>query len=109
MAVGGHAGGDDFESGNVGGIAVPFPAHEAWDAVTLFHAGAVEEPVVGIGADPIRPAGHVAGRAGADQGVFVGTDVWETKNRVEPFLAVLGSVAVDSGEDAAGPAVGGGP
>ena len=50
LAVGGHGGGDDFQAGNGGGVAMPFPSDEAGDGVAVLHVGAGEEPVVGHGA-----------------------------------------------------------
>src|SRR5205085_251054 len=105
VAVGGHAGGEDFEAGEVGGVAVPFPADQAGDGVAALHAGAVEDPVVGLGAGPVGPAGDVASGAGAHQRVLVRAHVGQAEDRVETLLGVLRAVAVDARENSAGAVV----
>ncbi len=31
--------GDDFEAGNLPGVAMKFPTEQAWDKIALFHSG----------------------------------------------------------------------
>ena len=39
-----------------GGMAVPFPAHQAFDGVAFFHIGAFIQPVIRIGAEQVTTA-----------------------------------------------------
>ena len=52
----GVAFGHDFEARNGRRIAVELPADEAFDAIAFLHAGALEHPVAGLGADPVAAA-----------------------------------------------------
>ena len=47
----------DFHVGQVEErIAVPLPAHEAFDCVAFLHARAFTQPVIGLGANPVADA-----------------------------------------------------
>ena len=74
-------GGNNFEARNLRGIAVPFPADQPGNAVSFLHAGALENPMVRLRADPIRAAGHLSRAVRADQFVGVGPLVWKRINR----------------------------
>ena len=64
---------NDLEAGDVGRwVAVIFPANEAGDPVPRFHAGAGEDPVVGLRADPVAAAVDRLDVAGPHQIALVG-------------------------------------
>src|SRR5260370_31914483 len=70
-AVGELTLGDDFEAGNIGRVAVPFPADESRNAVAVLHAAIGEYPVPLVGTNPVGSTGDREGAARAHQRGFI--------------------------------------
>ena len=57
-ALEGSALGNDFQTVDLGRIAMVFPTDKPWNTVTLFHASAFEDPMVRLRANPIATTIH---------------------------------------------------
>ena len=64
--------GHDFQPGLFGGGSVVFPANEATNALTLFHAGALVNPMVRLGASPIAATVEGYNASGPNYVTFIG-------------------------------------
>src|SRR5262249_42042738 len=69
--------GGDLQARNVGGVAMPFPADQARNAVAVLHRAAGKEPVLLVGTNPVGPTGNRKGAASADQRGLVGSVVFQ--------------------------------
>ena len=64
---------------------MPFPTDEARYAVAFFHPGSFEDPMAGLGTNPISPAGEGGQIARADQQAGTGALVGELGHGWESF------------------------
>src|SRR5207237_1829428 len=73
----------NLQTGNRRRVAMPLPTDESGNAVTVFHPGALEKPVVWFGANPIGAARHRTGAVRADEFVRIGPLVRQRFHRDE--------------------------
>lgn len=101
-ALPGGAGGDHFQTGQVGGwIAVVLPANEPRNGVASLHARAFEQPVLGVDTNPVAAAIDRTDIASTHQVTLIGTAMREgavlgfADDRVF-MLAPIGAAAEDT-------------
>ena len=72
-ALPGRAASDDFQTGNVGRLAVKLPTDQTGNAIALLDACASEHPMIWIGNDPVAAAVDGTDITRAHEQAFVGT------------------------------------
>ena len=66
------AGGDDLKAGDFSGVTMVFPADQARNEIPIFHPGPLEDPMGGLGDDPVGGASGRSHRARADEQTLIG-------------------------------------
>ena len=94
----------DFQPGLFGGGSVVFPANEATNALTLFHAGALVNPMVRFGAGPIAATVEGDNASGPNYVTFIGATpapvLGEDANGIIDFLVGKAAENAIAGNDA---------
>ena len=94
----------DFQPGLFGGGSMVFPANQTTNALTLFHAGALVNPMLRLGASPIATTVEGYNTSGSNDVTFIGATpspvVGKDANGVIDFLVGEATENAIAGNDA---------
>src|SRR5262249_32202768 len=99
--------GNDLKAGDIGRVAVVFPADEPGNAVPLLHAGACEHPMLRLDDDPVAPAVDRLDVSRTQEQAFVGSALGERTVFGLPLhrVAMASTIRPAAEHDAVRPAV----